>query len=238
MRLLRAFRQEQPRPDLFYGPLARDTAEMIEAYTSLDGALVADVGSGPIHFAQTFADRGAHYVGLEVDAHTLSRTEATVGVVARGEQLPFADDSLDVVLSSNVLEHVPVPENLADELLRVCRPGGIVFLSYTLWFGPWGGHETSPWHYLGGDYARRRYERINGHPPKNVFGESMFAATMTRGLNWAQRQNAGEVLFAGARYAPWWMQWTTKVPGLREVLGWNLLVIVRKHPAKVPDTQM
>lgn len=228
LRLLRAFREEQPRPHLFYGPLAEDTIAFLEHFTSVDGAVVADVGSGPVQFAEAFAARGARYVGFEVDAHTLNATESTAGVVARGEQLPLADGSIDIVLSSNVLEHVPDPDALADELLRVCRPGGVVFLSYTLWYGPWGGHETSPWHYLGGHYAARRYERRHGRPPKNVFGESMYAATMAQGLRWARRQTAGEVLFAGPRYHPWWVQWLTHVPGLRELLGWNLLLVIRR----------
>lgn len=227
--LLRAFREEQPRPHLFYGPLAQDTIALLEHHTSIGpGTVVADVGSGPAEFADAFATRGAYYVGFEVDSHTLSPTERTAGVLARGQELPLADDSVDVVLSSNVLEHVPDPDALADELMRVCRPGGVVFLSYTLWYGPWGGHETSPWHYLGGHYAARRYAKTHGRAPKNVFGESMFAATMAQGLRWARRQTAGEVLFVGPRYHPWWAQWITRVPGLREVLGWNLLLILRK----------
>ena len=71
-------------------------------------------------------------------------------VIGSGMQLPFRDGSLDICYSSNVLEHVPDPWLMAEEMLRVTRPGGTVFISYTVWFGPWGGHETAPWHYLGG----------------------------------------------------------------------------------------
>ena len=39
-------------------------------------------------------------------------------------------------------------------MVRVTKPGGLVFVSYTVWWGPWGGHETAPWHYLGGRFAR------------------------------------------------------------------------------------
>ena len=46
---------------------------------------------------------------------------------------------------------------MIDEMVRVTRPGGTVFVSFTPWWSPWGGHETAPWHYLGGEYARRRY---------------------------------------------------------------------------------
>ncbi len=96
-------------------------------------------------------------------------------------QLPFADDSFGVTYSSNVLEHVSEPWTMADEMVRVTRPGGLVFLSYTLWYGPWGGHETAPWHFLGGHRAARRYEKKHGHPPKNVFGTSLFPVTAAAG---------------------------------------------------------
>lgn len=226
--LLRAFRQEQPRPELFYGPLATDTANLVEHFHSLQGSTVLDIGAGPAQFAREFGSRGARYVALEVVREDLDR-EASAGVVGRGQQLPFADDSLDVAMSSNVLEHVPDPDVFSDEMVRVTRPGGLIFLSYTLWLSPWGGHETSPWHYLGGDYAARRYERTHGHPPKNRFGTSMFAASMADGLAWAREQTGAEVLFTGPRYAPWWLQWVTGVPGVREVVGWNLLMVLRKH---------
>ena len=55
--------------------------------------------------------------------------------------LPFADNSVDICLSSNVAEHVPRPWELGGEMLRVTRPGGLVVLSYTVWLGPFGGHE-------------------------------------------------------------------------------------------------
>jgi hypothetical protein len=113
-------------------------------------------------------------------------------------------------------------------MLRVTRPGGIAFLSYTLWWGPWGGHETSPWHYLGGRLARRRYRRKHGHEPKNRYGESLFAVTVRDGVAWARRQQAGVVLDVVPRYNPRWSHWLTRVPVVRELATWNLVIVVRK----------
>ena len=106
-------------------------------------------------------------------------------VLGSGMQLPFRTGSVDICFSSNVLEHVPEPWTMADEMVRVTRPGGIVFLSYTIWLSPHGGHETSPWHYLGGRRALERYERTHGKPPKNVYGESMYAVSARAALRWA-----------------------------------------------------
>jgi hypothetical protein len=118
---------------------------------------------------------------------------------------------------------------MADEMVRVTRPGGTVFLSYTLWWGPWGGHETAPWHYLGGRYAARRYERAHGRPPKNVYGESLFRVTAGAGLRWAARHPSAEVVRALPRYHPTWAWWSLRVPVLREICTWNLALVLRKR---------
>jgi hypothetical protein len=118
---------------------------------------------------------------------------------------------------------------MADEMLRVTRRGGIAFISYTVWFGPWGGHETAPWHYLGGARARARYRRKTGHEPKNAYGESLFPILVRDGLRWSREQRAGEVLDVIPRYNPRWSYGLMRIPVLREVVTWNLLVVVRKR---------
>jgi SAM-dependent methyltransferase len=133
-----------------------------------------------------------------------------------------------VCYSSNVLEHVPRPWQMADEMVRVTKPGGLVFISYTVWFGPWGGHETSPWHFLGGARARRRYQRRHGREPKNRFGESLFPVTVAAGLEWAARQTGAELLAAVPRYNPRFAYVLTRVPLLRELVTWNLALVLRR----------
>jgi SAM-dependent methyltransferase len=137
--------------------------------------------------------------------------------------------SVDVCFSSNVLEHVPDPRGMAEEMVRVTRRGGTIFLSYTNWLSPWGGHETSPWHYLGGRRARRRYVRRHGHEPKNRYGESLFAVSVADGLRWARTQTGADVVHVVPRYNPWWSRWLLFVPVVREVVTWNLVLVLRKR---------
>ena len=149
-------------------------------------------------------------------------------VLGQRDAAAVRDGSVDVCYSSNVLEHVPDPWRMAAEMVRVTRPGGTVLLSWTVWWGPWGGHETAPWHYLGGARARRRYRRKHGKEPKNRFGESLFPVTVADGLAWAGRQRMGEVVAVHPRYNPGWAWWLLRVPVLRELLTWNLVVVLRK----------
>ena len=51
-----------------------------------------------------------------------------VDVVTSADRLPFADDSVDLVFSIAVLEHVPDPHSAIAELVRVLRPGGQAYV--------------------------------------------------------------------------------------------------------------
>ena len=231
VRLLREFRYEQPDPRRFYTAIAEDSVGQLSQYVDLAGRSMLDVGGGPGFFRTAFQEAGATYYALDADVGELAGMGdiASGTVIGSGMQLPFADDCLDIVYSSNVLEHVSDPWQMADEMLRVTRPGGVAFISYTVWYGPWGGHETAPWHYLGGRRARRRYTRTHGHEPKNKYGESLFAVTTAAGLRWARSQDRADVLELTPRYNPWWSRWLLRVPLVREVVTWNLVIVLRKR---------
>ncbi|WP_433373727.1 class I SAM-dependent methyltransferase [Streptosporangium sp. CA-115845] len=230
--LLGGFRKEQSDPDFFYGMLARDTVAQLASYTELDGALVADVGGGPGYFTDVLRSVGARPVCVDCDAgEMMARQGATPegAVLGSALDLPLATGSVDVCFSSNVLEHVPRPWRMADEMVRVTRPGGVIYLSFTNWLSPWGGHETSPWHYLGGHRAAERYTRKYGKPPKNLYGAGLYPVSIGAALRWAKRQPDATVLDALPRYHPRWATPVIHVPGLREIVSWNLLLILRRH---------
>lgn len=230
VRLLHSFRYEQSAPDRFYGPLAADTTAMVGDLWGRPPGTVLDVGGGPGYFATSFTEEGWRYIGVEPDPtemHAAGRAAAGGPgnfVRASGLALPFADGSVDVCLSSNVAEHVAQPWRLGAEMLRVTRPGGLVVLSYTVWLGPFGGHETGLWHYLGGARAAARYTRRHGHPPKNNYGSSLFAVSAAEGLRWAR--STGALVAAFPRYHPRWAWPLTAVPILREVLVSNLVLVL------------
>jgi SAM-dependent methyltransferase len=235
LRLLTQFRYEQRDPARFYGALADDTAAMVTDLwrgttgTTPAGRTVLDVGGGPGYFAAAFAAAGLHYIGVEPDPREIHAMHAgpvdhATYVRASGMALPFADASVDICLSSNVAEHVRQPWRLGQEMLRVTRPGGLAVLSYTVWLGPFGGHEMGLSHYLGGARAAERYTRKHGHRPKNDYGSSLFAVSAADGLEWAM--STGAVVAAFPRYHPRWAWWMTDVPVLREFLVSNLVLVL------------
>jgi len=51
-----------------------------------------------------------------------------VDIVAEGDVLPLADESMDFIVNSHVLEHFDNPVGAILEWVRVIKPGGVIFM--------------------------------------------------------------------------------------------------------------
>ena len=196
----------------------------------------SDAGDGPPAPAAPVPDGPGAATTSEAAIRELHDWHITPGrlapgrtVAGDGNRMPLPDALADLTFSSNVLEHVPSTEAFVRELVRVTRPGGLLYVSFTAWLSPWGGHETAPWHFLGGRYAARRYERRFGRPPSNLYGSSLFARHVGSTLRFARALEGVDVVDALPRYYPDWMRWIVRVPGVRELATWNLLLVLRRR---------
>ena len=104
------------------------------------GMRVLDVAAGTGNASLPAARRGATVTASDLTPRLLEtgreRAEAEglelEWIEADAEQLPFADESYDVVMSAIGVMFAPHHQEAADELVRVCRPGGTIgLLSWT-----------------------------------------------------------------------------------------------------------
>jgi SAM-dependent methyltransferase len=228
--LFRAFRHEQSDPSFFYRLLADDAVSDVGRFCRLDDSIFLDVGGASGYVADAFRQVGARALTAENDVNQTTEHGRRLlgGIIADGCALPLATGSIDVCYSSNVLEHVISYERLLSEMVRVVVPGGVMYITFTNWLSPWGGHETSPWHYRGGEWAAQRFERITGCPPKNRYGINLFPISVGEIMRWSNLSRDVDLLEAYPRYYPRWTKLLVKVPGLREILTWNLVVVMRR----------
>jgi SAM-dependent methyltransferase len=81
--------------------------------------LLLDLGAGPQHFKE-LTDR-FNTCAVEYEA------QPDIDVVCDlGKALPFLSHSYDIILLSNVLEHIEKPEQITTECFRILKPGGLL----------------------------------------------------------------------------------------------------------------
>jgi SAM-dependent methyltransferase len=113
---------------------------LVEACQIDSGMRVLDVAAGTGNASIPAAERGATVTASDLTPELLEagRRRAEVAglelewVQADAENLPFDDESFDVVMSSIGAMFAPRHQDVADELVRVCRRGGTIgLLSWT-----------------------------------------------------------------------------------------------------------
>ena len=113
---------------------------LVEASGIGAGARVLDVAAGTGNASLPAARRGAAVTASDLTPELLEagrQRAAAAGldlewVEADAEALPFEDGSYDIVISAIGAMFAPRHQNTADELVRVCRPGGTIgLLSWT-----------------------------------------------------------------------------------------------------------
>jgi len=123
--------------DTFLLPVGQRLAD---ALPITPGVRVLDVAAGTGNASVPAAQRGAHVTATDLTPELLEagaqRPEAQGldldWMPADAEDLPFEEDAFDIVMSCIGVMFAPFHQTAADELVRVCRPGGTIgLLSWT-----------------------------------------------------------------------------------------------------------
>jgi SAM-dependent methyltransferase len=146
-----------------------------------------DVGGKGKPYACFFAGRVTKHYVLDV------APAYSVDVVGDARSMPFCDASMDVVLITQVLEHIPDPIAVIGEIRRVLKPGGTLLLSVPSIF-PQHGSPGDYWRYMpqGLEWILRDFHNVTvngeaGTVPSIFLVLNVYLQLLTGPLPWLQR---------------------------------------------------
>src|SRR5947209_15444023 len=118
------------------------------------GARVLDAGCGSGRTLQELTDYGEVFgIELNPDAAGIAASKGGGEIrVGRLEELPWDDDTFDLITCLDVIEHTPDDRVTLTELRRVCKPGGWLLVTVPAYQALWSLHDAANHHY-------RRYGR-------------------------------------------------------------------------------
>lgn len=194
------------------------------------GDIVLDLGCGEgRHVISAYVEENVFAVGVDLSLHDLKTTHEKfkpfeekdnpnkqfVLMSANALTLPFADNTFDKIICSEVLEHIPDYEGVLKEIERVLKPGGLFCASVPRFLPEW-----ICWH-----YSDEYHENEGGH--QRIFLETQLRRKIEQqGFRFYHKH------WAHALHSPyWWLQcrdWKNKetnpyVKAYHRLLIWDIL---------------
>ncbi|MFD5177991.1 class I SAM-dependent methyltransferase [Nocardia sp. NPDC058379] len=177
------------------------------------GSRVIDVGCGAGRHAFQAYRRGADVVAFDQNADDLAQVDALFEAMAavgeapgyakaetvRGDalDLPYGDGEFDVVIASEILEHVPADDRAIAELARVVKPGGALAVTVPRWLP-----ERICW------ALSDEYHANEGGHVRIYRADELRDKVTARGLRYVHQE------FAHALHSPYW--WLKCAVGVRD----------------------
>jgi len=131
---------------LYSGKLDRTTYNFVTRQRAVEsliepfaGGNILDLGCGTGNLVPFYAERCTHYTGLDLSPQMIERARQNHSrEVSRGkvefmvgdcEGLPFQDGTFDLVSAVALIEYLPNPSRVLNEITRVLRKGGVALLT-------------------------------------------------------------------------------------------------------------
>lgn len=216
-------------------------AELLDKNLGLAGKRVLDVGAGWGELVHCCIERGALVSGVEPDDNELRISQLLLKSYGRertivkgvGEYLPFPNNSFDIVICHQVLEHVNDLGRVVSELIRVTKQQGYILVSVPNYLFPYEGHYRMKWFPLMPKWIGRLVLKANGRNPEFLLKHVHYTTypqlmALWKAHNLVVRNMTEETFRSGQRKANGFTALLMKFIALRLKLFGNVTWLLRK----------
>lgn len=107
---------------------AKKIISVIENFSDLEFSSVLDIGTGSGHIINIISQECKSATSVDVKDERIVKSNYLFKKI-NNENLPFDDNSFDIVISNHVIEHVPSQKLHISEIHRVLKEDGILYLA-------------------------------------------------------------------------------------------------------------
>ncbi|MBW2998074.1 class I SAM-dependent methyltransferase [Candidatus Woesearchaeota archaeon] len=113
----------------------RRVHEYILSRINYEAKSILDVGAGGAWVAKTFENSDVRVVSLDISKDNVKKAKDLIPndlhspIVSDSFYLPFSSSSFDIIIASEIIEHVLEPEKFVHELFRVLKPEGKLIIT-------------------------------------------------------------------------------------------------------------
>lgn len=232
------FRYFKCRDDaVFYELQAEDSLRWLEAagisFSRETEAL--DLGCGHGVFGRELAKRGCQVTFADRENYLFPELKSARFLSVDLDRDDYAKlGQYDLVVCSNVFEHLAQPARFLEQLPKLLKPGGKVYLTWTNWLSPFGGHDYAIFHYLGPRFGRWLKYVITGKWSEHVPYAGLYPTYIGRTLRTIRRAGSLTIERRATRYYPEFsfLLW---IPIVREFLAWNCALLLSRTQGDIVD---
>lgn len=129
--------------------MGKELLELVKKYVKTDDKILDD-GCGLGGFLVGAQSENFKVIGIDIDQKAVNIAKTRIKdpdniILASGENLPFSDQTFNLVVSQFVIEHIKNPKKYLSEIERVLKPNGKLILYAPNNLFPWEGHYHMFW---------------------------------------------------------------------------------------------
>jgi ubiquinone/menaquinone biosynthesis C-methylase UbiE len=205
---------------------------------NLKGLTVLDLGCGTGANMQMLIEMGAEVVGVDMSEFALKycKEKKLDVVLGTAEKIPFEAGKFDLVLASDVLEHIENDANAVTEIKRVLRPQGVFISTVPAHQWLFSPHDSSLHHFRR--YSRKQFFnllKVEFNSIKTywihglIFIPAMFQRSVMRLFRVKSSETAKTSKFLNKLFGYWYkMEYWFIKKDINLPVGLSLLGIVKK----------